>query len=283
MPQIRCPNCGCSINLENRKKTDCNLIFGNLQSGPKSFTELLRATRLPRKTLSLRLKELIDCGTITKDDGYRLTEASHDAPMKQRMRRAYGLKSKIHHFVKENPNGNRDALIIGVVLGFLIAGPLLFANPLFVVRAHRLHNFNLQPLPGDDFTVTISVRDAVDLYGWQGNIRFDPNVLAVLDVTAGDFLSGNAIIVNATGGFLLKEPQSAESLLIVAVDESGVLSIGGSLLGDVRGNSGSGRLVTITFEVVNDLQEDIEVNLVGDIILVNHKVLDAKGVLEIET
>ena len=283
MPQIRCPNCGCSINLETRKKMDFYLISKKLQSGPKSFTQLLHATQLPRKTLSLRLKELTERGTVIKDNGYRLSEASRDAPIKYQMRRGYRLKSKIYRFVKENPNGNRDALIIGVFLAFLIAGPLLFAHPFFVVHAHRVHNFDLQPLLGDDFTVSIGVRDAVDLYGWQGKIRFDPNVLVISDVTAGDFLSSKALVVNATGGFLIKEPQSPESLLIVAIDGSGVLSISGSLLGDVPGKSGSGRLVTITFDIASDPQENIEVNLVGDIILVNHEVRDAEGVLEIET
>jgi len=283
MPQIRCPNCGCSINLENRKNMDFYLISRDLKSGPKSFTDLLHATHLPRKTLSLRLKELLERGTIIKDNGYHLSEASFDAPIKNQMKRGYKLKAKIHRFIKENPNGNRDALIIGVLLAFLIAGPLLFAQPLFVVHAHRVHNFDLQPLSGDDFTVNIGIRDAVDLYGWQGKIRFDPNVLAILDVNAGDFLSSDAVVVNATGGSLIKEPQSPESLIIVDIDESGVLFISGSLLGNVPGKSGSGTLVTITFEVVSGPQENIEVNLAGDIILVNHDVLDAEGVLEIRT
>jgi len=281
VPQVRCPNCGCLVNLKTRKKMDFHLISTNLRSGPKSFTQLLHITHLPRKTLSLRLKELLELGTIIKDDGYRLSEALLDAPAKYQTKRGYELKSKIARFIKENPNGNRDALIIGVFLGFLIVGPLLFAHPILMVRAHRVHEFDLQPPVGEDFTVSIGVRDAVDLYGWQGKISFDPNVLVISAVIAGDFLSTDALIVNATGGFLLEQPQTPESLIIVAIDEPGTLSIAGSLVGKVPGKSGGGTLVTITFEIAS--QGDAEVSLVGDIILVNDRVRDAKGLLEIET
>ena len=282
MPQIRCPQCGCSINLETRRKTDFHLISSNLQYGPKSFTQLLHATQLPRKTLSLRLKQLVENGTITKDGGYRINGASH-VPAKREKKRGYEMKSRIYRFIKENPNGNRDALIIGVLLGFLVLGPLLFAQPFFVVKAHHVHDFDLQPSLEDSFSVAINVRDAVDLYGWQGKISFDSNVLVVADVVAGDFLSSNALVVNATGGYLIDEPESPESLLFVDVDESGVLFMSGSLLGDVLGKSGNGRLVSVTFEIASDATEDLTANLEGDVILVNHNVRDAEGTLEIET
>jgi len=69
MPQVRCPNCGLTINLENRKQLDINLITDAVNRRGKSFTDLLHVTKLPRKTLSLRLKELCITGILTKSDG----------------------------------------------------------------------------------------------------------------------------------------------------------------------------------------------------------------------
>jgi len=71
-PQITCPHCGSTINLENRKEVDFEKIIYALNNSPKTFTELLEITSLPRKTLSLRLKDLCNSGSIVKDGGYRL-------------------------------------------------------------------------------------------------------------------------------------------------------------------------------------------------------------------
>ena len=64
-PQIRCPNCGITINLKNRKKVDIDLIERAVKK-PRSFTELLRITNFPRKTLALRLKDLCSHGLLLK-------------------------------------------------------------------------------------------------------------------------------------------------------------------------------------------------------------------------
>lgn len=73
MPRIRCPNCGLTIDLESRKEIDFTEIFNALKSKDRTFTELLHITRLPRKTLSLRLKSLSKEGLVAKDNGgYRL-------------------------------------------------------------------------------------------------------------------------------------------------------------------------------------------------------------------
>jgi PKD repeat protein len=71
-PQITCPHCGNTINLENRREVDFEKIMYALDKSPKTFTELLAITSLPRKTLSIRLKELCSSGSIIKDGGYHL-------------------------------------------------------------------------------------------------------------------------------------------------------------------------------------------------------------------
>jgi len=280
MPRIRCPNCGLSINLENRKKIDIELIVRTLRSGPRTFTQILRATRLPRKTLSLRLKKLISSGTIVKDGGYSLNKSLRSGT---RLR----IKSKISRFIKENPDGNRDAILIAAFFVFLIVGPILFATTL-PVYAHSIHKFDIQPQAIEEsFTIKITVSDAVDLFAWQAKLTFDPNVLVVLDVAAGGFLSLNAFIINATGPTYVVDEQllsEGDSIQIFAMDVgAGALAIGGSKIGDVPGVNGDGTLATITFGVRIGTQRTYDVNVEGGVILLNSHIKDAKGTLAIET
>jgi hypothetical protein len=86
MPKITCPGCGTTIDLENRKLLDFGKIFKALQGGPKTFTELLRITGLPRKTLSLRLKSLCDSGAVLKNGTYILNKNSNDNGVKDALR-----------------------------------------------------------------------------------------------------------------------------------------------------------------------------------------------------
>jgi len=72
-----CTNCGTTINLENRREIDFDLIKNAAKKKPLTFTQLLHVTRLSRKTLSLRLKELCSNGTLVKNEGfYELNGAS---------------------------------------------------------------------------------------------------------------------------------------------------------------------------------------------------------------
>ena len=75
MPQVRCPRCGSTINLENRKETDFSLILSALRSKARSFSELLRITGLPRKTLDIRLKALCVEDAIIKNKLYYFNQA----------------------------------------------------------------------------------------------------------------------------------------------------------------------------------------------------------------
>ncbi|MEM4703704.1 MAG: PKD domain-containing protein [Candidatus Bathyarchaeia archaeon] len=72
MPKVTCPNCGTTIDLENRRKIDYGKICQALEKGPKSFTDLLKITGLPRKTLSLRLNYLCESKIVTKNGDYSL-------------------------------------------------------------------------------------------------------------------------------------------------------------------------------------------------------------------
>jgi len=83
MPKITCPRCGTTIDLENRRNIDIGKICQALQKGPKTFTDLLKATGLPRKTLSLRLRSLCDSGAIAKNGDYALNGHSADKIMQE--------------------------------------------------------------------------------------------------------------------------------------------------------------------------------------------------------
>lgn len=285
MPQVRCPNCGVTINLENRREIDFDLIVGSLKKGPKTFTQLLRTTRLPRKTLNIRLKDLIDSGIIVKDGGYSLTDSpqTHEFQARRSIKKIHNLKSKAIRFVKENPNGNRDAFLILALFALMMIG---ITHPL-MVRANRVHNINAGYQIADRiFEVRIGITNAVDLYSWQGKITYDPTILKVADVAAGEFLSSEAIVINATGEvYSTTTSYSASSILIFATDTNsmgGDLLIGGSLLGQVQGSYGAGALATITFSIINEKTETTNVNLRGGIILLSSDLSDAEGILKIE-
>jgi PKD repeat protein len=98
-PQITCPYCGNTIGLENRKEVDFQKIIDALGRSPRTFTELLTITNLPRKTLSLRLKELSASGSITKDGGYHLNPS---------------IVSASRVFGKKNGNGKMNQTILHI-------------------------------------------------------------------------------------------------------------------------------------------------------------------------
>ena len=102
------------------------------------------------------------------------------------------------------------------------------------------------PTPIGYFTVTVEVNDAVDVYGWQVAIRFDPEELQYVDVSPGDFLEevGN-LVYNLTedgqGGLF-----SSKAMFLYSIDND-VLLIGQTLIGSELERSGSGILATIKY------------------------------------
>lgn len=230
MPQIRCPNCGTTINLESRKEADIDIILRTLKSEPRSFTQLLKTTGLPRKTLCIRLKELIDSHAIVKDGGYRLNGASEVWKK---------MDFKKSRFIK----GNQNAIILATLVGFLVVA--LLAVPF----ASTHMNY---------FTVKIKISNTVNLFAWQAEVVFDPNLLVVLDVQSGPFLSENALTINASS----YEDPDFESILsytgnyifvfntrLHRPNVYGRLLMGGCFFGTTEGVSGDGVLATVTFGV----------------------------------
>lgn len=252
MPQIRCPNCGTSINLEMRKETDLKLIVQSLQTGPKTFTQLLRITRLPRKTLSLRLKELINSKTITKGEGYRLNGSLSPSMLG-------GIRLK-----KVFPYSRKNAMLMLLMLcmGFLLAQ----AYARYMV-APTIPTEPTIPIVTEIFDVDVVVHDVAGLYAWQVKIVFDPEVIVVTNIVEGPFLEageGNALFVAATkiveGIFSDETLSTNDQFTLIMNDETYVNSVllGGTLIGEANGVSGDGVLATVTFGVIGEGSRDLQ-------------------------
>jgi len=236
MPQVRCPRCGSTINLENRKETDFSLILSALRSKARSFSELLRITGLPRKTLDIRLKELCVEDAIIKNKLYYFNQAHPHRYLENKL------------MIGHTRMFNRKAIVllllvcVGLPLTTRFAMAMLFQNPI------------AQPQPLGYYTATITVNGVSDVYGWQAGIRFDPTNLKVIDIIPGDFLiekEKNTIISS------LKETdqnENAEALFLTATSGN-VLVVGQTLLAKSGPTTNSdGVLATIVFAYYKSYQ-----------------------------
>jgi len=143
-PQITCPHCGSTINLENRKEVDYDKILFALSKSQRTFSELLMMTDLPRKTLSIRLKDLCTSGAIIKDGGYRLSASVAPDHFRNSIQRKKGngkMHGSILHIGK-NVQWLPVALIICLLTVTFGSAILLnppppqprYPNPIFVFR-----------------------------------------------------------------------------------------------------------------------------------------------------
>jgi len=88
---------------------------------------------------------------------------------------------------------------------------------------------------GEKFSVNVTVKDATELYGWQANITFNPQILNVESVAEGSFLK----LVNETV-FLKKIDNTGGSVLLSSTFYPPFPE---------HGATGSGSLVQVTFTV----------------------------------
>jgi hypothetical protein len=95
----------------------------------------------------------------------------------------------------------------------------------------------------ETFTVNVTVEGCVNVYAVQVYIRYDPEVLEVVKILEGPFLT-------SFGSTLLLLNETKEDL--EATPPYGEVRFVDSLLGDVPGASGSGLLFNVTFRVLSD-------------------------------
>ncbi len=217
MPQVTCPKCGTTINLENRKEIDFDLIAAATKNRPRTFTELLHTTKLSRKTLSLRLKELCTKGMLIKING--MYEMSSDSG--HEFRSKYSVKGFSR--MVEDRRMRIGLMLVAFLLSSSVSGYVL---AMFVIPPQQPEL--ARPIGG--FTMALDIGHIEDLYAWQVVITFDPSKLSVLKSAPGEF-------------FDLEYP-----FFLNATDvESGVLVLGGTLYGATAGKTGEGTLALVEF------------------------------------
>jgi len=102
---------------------------------------------------------------------------------------------------------------------------------------------------GKTFVIGIKVSDVSDLYGWEFNLTWNPNLLDALTVTEGNFLK--------QGGETFFRP--------IMNNTAGYILVDCTLLGNVPGVSGSGILATVKFYAEN--QGESILDLYGTILI----------------
>jgi len=221
VPQVTCPNCGTTINLENRKEIDLDMIRNAARRQPKTFTELLHITKLSRKTLSLRLKELCESGMLIKNEGvYKLNGVSEFGNTRRVMSNGFSK-------VLSDRRMRTGLMLIAFLLCSSATGYVL---AMFMVPPHEVENVP-PPVPIGSFTMTLGVKDVKDLYGWAVAVKFNPAKLTVRETSAGDFFE-----------------VGPSYQLWSNVFPGGLLYAGSALLEVESGEDGSGVLATIVFE-----------------------------------
>ncbi|MBC7236142.1 MAG: hypothetical protein H5T69_09885 [Chloroflexi bacterium] len=109
----------------------------------------------------------------------------------------------------------------------------------FMLDMAGLATLKIEPLitqvqPGETFTVTVEVADAVDLGAFSFEIAFNPEVIEALGVELGDFLGSTGRQVVPVG------PEID--------NEAGLLAYGAASFGDEQGPNGDGTLAHVRFQ-----------------------------------
>lgn len=109
--------------------------------------------------------------------------------------------------------------------------------------------------PYNTTTFHVNVTGVTDLYTWQVNITWDPSILNVSSIIPGEFLalSENQTSSEALGGVVINFTNNAE----------GYTGMAESILGNISGISGEGRLVSIEFLVVGYGSTDLFIKVTG--------------------
>jgi hypothetical protein len=109
----------------------------------------------------------------------------------------------------------------------------------------------------DDFDVPVTITGASDLYAYQFDLTFDPNVLQLLSIDEGSFLG--------TAGSTFFIPGTIDNVLGSATFTAD------SLLGPGPGAVGSGTLATFNFQAVAG---DITALDLANVVLLNSNLND---------
>lgn len=211
--------------MENRKEIDFDLITSAARKKPRTFTELLHITKLSRKTLSLRLKELCSSGVLVKREGM------------------YNLNGSAEFRERDFAKGFSRMLYNGKIrVGLLLIAFLLSSS----ISGYALATLFMQS-PGrqalGSFTMNLDVSNVQDLIAWQVAISFDSSGLEVTEITPGEALG-------------VDYPFFLESVVI----DEGVLLLGGAVdprtATSGKDISDTGTLAVIVFDYYVEQYQD---------------------------
>lgn len=236
MPQIRCPTCGTLINLESRRDNDYKMILKALKNNGRTFSELLKITRLPRKTLSLRLKQLINHEEIVKNGKYY----AHNGKGKT----TDSLLDRELHFLSNKKLLASLIIIVLSIPSFSLAFALIYRSA--------------EPEPLGYFRVVISVNNVTDVYAWQVAIRFNHTNLKMQNIKPGNFLAGTANTRFEKFENIDNIEISDKTFFVYKLDKGTILA-GETLLGDIPEANGNGTLLIIEFAYFYSYEEGITI------------------------
>jgi len=207
--------------LENRREVDFTLIRNATNRHPRTFTELLHITRLSRKTLNVRLKELCAEGILLKEEGMYKSDGASE------------YEGKGGHFVKglsrvfDDKRVRTGFMLVALLASFSVSGYVLAKMVAPTTYVQPL----VEPKALGTFTMALDANNVSDLYAWQAAIVFNSTQMKVTEARASDFMKSEyPLFDNST------------------TTSDGLLLLFGSLKGQVQGKTGSGTLAIIVFE-----------------------------------
>ena len=114
---------------------------------------------------------------------------------------------------------------------------------------------------GSLVTFHVNVSDVTDLFAWQVNVTWDTAILNVSRIIPSEFLATSADLTSS-------------EILGFVINSTGSVLAAEAIMADTTGISGSGRLVSIEFEVVGYGSTDLTVSVSGTL---STMLLDSAG------
>jgi len=139
------------------------------------------------------------------------------------------------------------------------SSPVVFVDPGTIIKDYE-NDLGYQI--GDTFEVHVNITGATDLFAWQVNMNWNPSILNVSNIIAGEFLNVGAV-PNYTSSSA--SPNGLGFVINKTDNATGYTAMGESILGADTGVSGNGRLVTIEFQVVGYGCSNLTLNVGGNL------------------
>jgi hypothetical protein len=115
------------------------------------------------------------------------------------------------------------------------------------------------PPAGGMLTVDVNVVDVAGLFGYQFDLAFDNSALKLTSMEEGEFLGADGTSTIALlNGQMVNFQEGITPDMALEVNSAGVLSVASSRFGSATNVDGTGRLVGITFEVLEAKASTLE-------------------------